>query len=436
MADSKLFRDEVLVARQSHYLGTIRIGRNPSFLAVAATAILLAAALLAYAVCGETTRKARLTGLLVPTEGTLTLSAPQSGTLLEIRVKEGDIVAINQVLLKVGVDRSTVQGDTSVLIAQNLQQRRATMQAERTIAETQYRQRQQAAADRTRSLESEARQAEGELEGAHRRLALARKSVERYDDLAKKGFVAEIQAQQKQEELLDLVGRESTAERGLISVRRDIQALQAEEVANRSALQAQLIQIDRSLASLNQEGTENSARREIVVIAPQAGTVAALTVNRGQLVQAGQTLAVLVPRSADGKPSPLQAQLFAPSRMAGFVQPGQEVWIRYAAYPFQKFGMARGLIESVSRTPLAAQDLPAGQSQAIMTAAQSNEPMYRVTVSLASQVQQAYGQEQSLKPGMTLEADVVQERRRIWEWMLEPVLAASGLSKALSPATR
>jgi membrane fusion protein len=28
-----------------------------------------------------------------------------------------------------------------------------------------------------------------------------------------------------------------------------------------------------------------------------------------------------------------------------------------------------------------------------------------------------------LKPGMTLEADVVQDSRKIWEWVLEPVLA-------------
>jgi membrane fusion protein len=32
---------------------------------------------------------------------------------------------------------------------------------------------------------------------------------------------------------------------------------------------------------------------------------------------------------------------------------------------------------------------------------------------------------------MALEADVLQERRAVWEWMLEPVLAASGMAKVL-----
>lgn len=425
---SKLFRDEVTIARPAQYLGAIRIGRNPSFMVVTVVAATLAAGLCAYGMWGEITRKAKLTGLLVPTEGTLSLSAPQAGTLLEVRVKEGDVVEYNQILMVVGIDRSTANGDAAVLIAQSMEQRRSTMEAERSIAEMQYRQRQQAAVDRMRSMETEARQTEGELGSAHRRLELARKSLDRYTELAKSGFVSEIQAQQKQEELLDLLGRESTAQRSLIAGQRDAQALRAEQTANTSALKVQLVQIDRNLASLRQEGTENSARRELVVTAPQAGTVTALTANRGQLVQSGQTLVALIPRSSSGRASPLEAHLFAPSRTAGFVQPGQTVWLRYTAYPYQKFGMAKGSIESVSRTPLGAQDLPIGQSQALMSAAQTTEPMYRVTVALMSQTIQTYGQTQTLKPGMTVEADVIQERRRIWEWMLEPVLASSGLS--------
>jgi membrane fusion protein len=58
-----------------------------------------------------------------------------------------------------------------------------------------------------------------------------------------------------------------------------------------------------------------------------------------------------------------------------------------------------------------------------MSATQSNEPLYRIKVALDHQVIQAYGQAQALKPGMTLEADIVQDRRALWEWMFEPLLA-------------
>jgi membrane fusion protein len=431
-----LFRNEVLQERRTQFLGTIRIGRNPSFTLVSMVALLLAAGLVSYAAWGEITRKARLAGVLIPVQGTINLSSPQAGTLADVRVKEGDAVEANQILMVVGTYRATSQGEAATLIAQSMEQRRATLQTERSLADVQHRQRQQATADRLRSLEAEARHAEGEMVSVQRRLDLAKKSVERYAELAKSGFVSEIQVQQKQEELLDLTTRQTTAERSLLGIRRDAQDLRAEQAANASALQAQLAQIDRSLASLRQEGTENQARREVVVTAPQAGTVTALLAHTGQGVAPGQTLATLIPRAPDGRPSPLAAHLFAPSRTAGFVQAGQVVWVRYAAYPYQKFGMAKGAIESVSRTPLSPQDLPVGQGVALMNAAQSVEPMYRVTVALESQAIRTYGEVQPLKAGMTLEADVVQERRRVWEWLLEPVLAASGLSKSLASPSR
>lgn len=53
----------------------------------------------------------------------------------------------------------------------------------------------------------------------------------------------------------------------------------------------------------------------------------------------------------------------------------------------------------------------------------SNEALYRIKVKLDKQSIEAYGVAQHLKSGMTLEADVVQDRRKIWEWVLEPAIA-------------
>ncbi len=39
---------------------------------------------------------------------------------------------------------------------------------------------------------------------------------------------------------------------------------------------------------------------------------------------------------------------------------------------------------------------------------------------------------QTLKAGMALDADVLQDRRAVWEWLLEPVLAAAGMARILS----
>ena len=54
------------------------------------------------------------------------------------------------------------------------------------------------------------------------------------------------------------------------------------------------------------------------------------------------------------------------------------------------------------------------------------EPLYRVTVRLAKQAITAYGKQESLKPGMALEADVLGERRKLIEWLLEPLYSLEG----------
>jgi membrane fusion protein len=88
-------------------------------------------------------------------------------------------------------------------------------------------------------------------------------------------------------------------------------------------------------------------------------------------------------------------------------------------------------VQSISATPTAPQDLPNGQSAALQTAAQTQEPLYRIHVQLKEQSITAYGESLPLKPGMTLEADVVQDKRAVWEWIFEPVLAARQKVKVL-----
>ena len=127
------------------------------------------------------------------------------------------------------------------------------------------------------------------------------------------------------------------------------------------------------------------------------------------------------PRSAQVA---LQAHLFAPSRTAGFVRPGQTVYLRYAAYPYQKFGLHSGRITAVSSTPFAPSELPPNLSQQLIAQVGSHEALYRINVQLDQQSVKAYGDNLPLKAGLTLEADVLQERRKVWEWVLEPVLAA------------
>jgi membrane fusion protein len=50
------------------------------------------------------------------------------------------------------------------------------------------------------------------------------------------------------------------------------------------------------------------------------------------------------------------------------------------------------------------------------------EPVYRVDVGLDTQVVSALGQDFALRPGMLVNADLLLEKRTIFEWVFEPVL--------------
>lgn len=422
------FRKQALAAQAAPHLGPIRAGHNLRFTAMAGASLLVCAALVAFATWTDVTRKARLPGILVPTLGTLDLTSSHSGTLLEVLAKEGDDVDAGRVVLRIGTDRRSRLGDTSTLVMSSLSQRRAALQAERLSATAQASHKEASLAERLRNMQIEQQQALDELKALQARLALARKTVERFEQLSGDGFVSAVVLQQKHEDLLDLRLREQAAQRGLTTLARDAQIVRAEQSASSAALRVQLAQLDRQQSALDQESIEVDARGEVAAVAPRSGTISSLSLHPGQSVQPGQTLVTLIPRSSVGTPSQLEAHLYAPSRTIGFVEPGQSVWLRYAAYPYQKFGMAQARIVSVSRTPVNPQDLPAGQAQTLLQAAGNQEPLYRITASLATQAIHAYGMVHALRPGMALEADVIQDRRAVWEWLLEPLFASRPVS--------
>lgn len=289
------------------------------------------------------------------------------------------------------------------------------------LVEQQARQRDAVISDRLRSLEADQRRAHADASGAQRRVELTARTLDRFSQLARDGFVSPLQTQGKEQEWLDATARERDVQRIAAAMARDIEATHAERANNAAQVQAEQARLERALAMLDQEARENDSRRRVVFTAPKAGVISALTVHLGQTVVPGQSLATLAAHNANRSPA-LEAHLYAASRTAGFIASGQRVWLRYDAYPHQKFGMAEGEISAISRSPIGLQDLPPGL--------QATEPLYRLTVTLSRQSVDAYGAPVTLKPGMTLQADVLQDRRAIWEWLLEPVLAASVLASS------
>lgn len=52
--------------------------------------------------------------------------------------------------------------------------------------------------------------------------------------------------------------------------------------------------------------------------------------------------------------------------------------------------------------------------------------MYRIAVTLDRQAVQAYGRDVPLQPGMQLDADILLDQRRLYEWVFEPLFTLAG----------
>ncbi len=184
--------------------------------------------------------------------------------------------------------------------------------------------------------------------------------------------------------------------------------------------QAQIAGIERRIAEVGQQLAEAEARREIVITAPQSGTVTAIQVERGGSVKTAVPLLSIVPAGAT-----LEAHLFSPSRAVGFVQADQRVLLRYQAYPYQKFGHHEGRVANIARSAINPGELPS-QLAGLTSLYGATEPVYRIVVSLERQSVTAYGRPMPLQPGMQLEADVIIDRRRLIEWVLDPLYTLTG----------
>lgn len=381
--------------------------------------MLVAVAVAAYLSLGEYTRKARVVGYLVPDRGLIRLATPQPATVVESHVAEGRAVHRGDVLFVLAVGQVTQSGDTQAAVQTSLASRERSLQ-QAARQRVQLEQTQTAAldaqiADMKRELGAMA--AEADLQ--RQRLALAQDALTQFESLRNDNFVSSAQVRTKAEDVLGVKAQLQGLERQRATRLREIATLQAQRGELPLRTLAEQGGIDRDLAALAQQSAENEARQRIVVRAPQDGIVSGVVAETGQNVTPGVALASLLP--ADAK---LQAHLFAPSSAVGFVRANQTVQLRYQAFPYQKFGHQAGEVAQVSRSPLQTTELAGLPLPAAVSA--NGEPLYRITVNLDHQSVAAYGQAQALSPGMQLEADVLLDRRRLIEWLFEPVLGIAG----------
>ncbi|MEY4515745.1 MAG: hypothetical protein RL180_91 [Pseudomonadota bacterium] len=419
---TSLFRQQALDAQKITGYGRIVLIRPFSFTVLTVLATVLGLLVMALFYYGSYTRRTPVVGQLTPVQGMVRVYPMQSGVVISRSIKEGQRIVKGDVLYVISSERTATAGvGVQAQISQQVSQRQQSLALE--IAKTRQVQldEQQDMRAQIDGIRRELTQLDSLMAEQQRREALSHTAVDRYAALVQKGFASQEQLQQQQEALLDQSSRYQTLSRDRINLNAQLDRQQRELDALPLKQQTVLAQLDRSLNQTQQELTESEARRELRVLAPESGTVTAVLAEMGQGVDPNRPLLSIVPSK-----SHLEAQLYVPSRAVGFVREGQSVLLRYQAFPYQKFGQGTGVVTSISRTALSPNEL-AGSGLALDPSVLARgEPVYRVTVRVQQQAIKAYGQWQPLQVGMLLDADVLQEKRRLYEWVLEPLFTVSG----------
>jgi membrane fusion protein len=182
----------------------------------------------------------------------------------------------------------------------------------------------------------------------------------------------------------------------------------------RTASEITLAGLDHELVQLKRELLSNEASKGMDIVASIAGTISAINTSVGQSVSLGATLTSAYPTE-----SKLQAFLYIPPEGVGFIERGQSANIRVSAFPFQKFGGISGTVMAVSQTPYQSGELPAQLTDAI----EANRTYYRSIVKFENQTIESNGRKKNLRPGMVVEADLMLEKRKLYEWLLAPLYA-------------
>jgi membrane fusion protein len=410
---SALFRHEALdFQRSQRQWGEVALLQPLSTRLLSWSAAAAFAVMFAFACLAHFARKETVPGYLTPTAGTAKIFAATPGVVTEVYVREGDQVQRDQPLLTIGTGQIAANGEdviAAMLAALALQ--RGLLRQQIAAEE----QRTEAERDRLsalmRSQASEVAQIEAQIAAQGERIRLAEGLVSAAAQLIAKGHISDVEDKRRRESVLE-------QKQGLNALNRQLSDLQSRLSETRFTLEqlptvtAERIQpLHNELSGVEQRMAEVNGRRAYVVRAPISGRISMLQATPGQTADPKRLELEIVPADAV-----LEAELFVPTRAAGFIKPGQEVRILYDAFPYQNFGTYNARVTRVSRTILTAADTAAPVAL--------TEPAYRVTAALERRDIEARGETIPLQADMLLRADIILDRRPLVAWLVAPLLSA------------
>lgn len=411
--NAALFRKPA-VARKERFLGEVMLAGPASTTFTVAIAGGCLAALMALGFLVEVPSKLNAPGVLLPVGGLTSVTAEQGGVIGKVLVKPGATVVAGSPLMTLLVDRMLANGDGS------FEARAQSADRQRQILRQRRRQERIAFETRLESL----RLRKAALEATLGPLSRRRANVERQAELA-------AGAHQRLKALVES-GHASLrdaepAEVRLLQARAESGQLESEQIEAQSAIeritrdmeteQAAFEALDLSLAMESERLADRALELDSLarqsIVAPMTGELADVLVRPGDTVSVGAMLATL-----HRPETPIEARVYLSSQFAGRAEPGQEAVLKLPTFPSRQFGVLRGKLAAITSAPLEPRD--------VRLVPNLLEPVYEARVTLEKQYMDARGRRWALRPGLGVEATIVESRRTLIGWLLEPLSRGAG----------
>ncbi|MEW9798833.1 HlyD family secretion protein [Alteromonas sp. CYL-A6] len=410
-----LFRKQALDHQQQRLPGQVLLTPRLHYPLLTCCLLIWIAVLGYFLFTSQYRRHTTVTGWLEPAAGQLRLHAQRYGNLSALWVSEGDQVVAGDRLFSIVTPDAIDTGDSANQAQLEALQSQTTriVQQQQHMHQLHIMQREQLT-QRITAIEEERTAITHILTLTRQRLDILNSKHHAALQLVSQGHLPRHELSGISADLLTVKqelgqsGREEARlHHELVNIRQQLKQLPDEQAKESLLLANQHSELRQRIVQLKNQTQQ-------VVLASSPGTISHIDVFPGQQVSPGQVVLSITPASSD-----LIGRLIVPAHAAGFIEHGQSVDLRYDAFPYQKFGQARGTVSMISDSIVLPGDWPDAPVSV-------TEPGYLVRVSLEDMHISAYGKPVALKSGMTFSADVNLSERSLIEWLLEPLLSITG----------
>lgn len=411
--DELLFREEAVRSHAEGYFGPLSVQASPLGWIALGVCGILAAVSAALLIFGHVTKREFASGVLSPVQALTDVNALSSGVVSKVYAKDGDLVKAGDPLVEVSIDQSSASlGGTKSAIVYQLRDKEDGLKSDiaqsNSALAVEFRTLTSKLTNQIREGESIRQQIKIEEERAED----ANRMYQAWLKVQDSGAVSEAQIIQEHDVLLQHRGQLAQLQREKEELDAATNQVKSELAAFPSTGKLRIHAIQRALNDVEKDISEAELGRAMVIRAPISGTATNVVAHVGQPASPQTFLLSLLPTNTK-----LEADLLLPSSSIGFVSKGQSVLIKYIAFPYQRFGLFRGEVETVGDVPLSSAEATRIAGRTIA------EPRYLVRATIRKDSVVANGSTHQLRPGMELQAEIVVDRQSIRAWLLEPLTA-------------